>query len=775
MVESYRVQAALLLNSNVAQVLAQASRELGAFDGKLRTMERRLNRVLGRNAPAVTALNDMAEAMTATARATEGFTRASERAATASGRRTQALESESRALVRYERAASAAARAGGALVPSPRLIGYDGAATASMASFSAGGGTGAYGLPALMAMGRVQAAGGGGGGQVPPALPLLAGAGGGGGMNGMFAAGLAGAFGRRGGGGGAGGGGGGSGGAGGTGGGGGGNLTQAAAMGAAGYATLNVIGQAIRAGGELQHQQTVLRAAGLDPAGVNSATARAWETTRLARGSRVAQNLDLFGALRGMFTDDEAARYLPEFARFNRNLGAITGTDPGRSGEYAARYLDLRDAFQDPTTGRIVPERGLGQLERMQSVFIATQGRVTPQHYLNFQQMAGVAGKRLSDDSIYGTLPSLIESMGGHRAGTALAAANRQIVSGIMTQRVADEMIRTGLIDRSKVEVRRGGHVVIRPGGVMNQQQFANDPVEWTRSTLLPQLRRAGFLTLDQQLEQLSRMFGTETGRRFFGEILASLPSIDRNAATIARVRGDAGGILQNESFRLATANLTAGWNNLMTALGTNPTVITIMNRLADALNNMADWARQNPAMAGTLMELAAALGALAVGAAVFALGGAVIGGLGALAGPVGLLALLGAGALLLWNALEGRDFSEKLASLAQGISNLWTRLLDNLGLTNRDASGNPRAPGGPAPGVPVMPRTDPLGNVIPQSFSPVPPASNDVRPIILNLDGRRVGEGVMPYLERALSGPVQAAARFDTRRALPGVEFGEA
>jgi hypothetical protein len=43
--------------------------------------------------------------------------------------------------------------------------------------------------------------------------------------------------------------------------------------------------------------------------------------------------------------------------------------------------------------------------------------------------------------------------------------------------------------------------------------------------------------------------------------------------------------------------------------------------------------------------------------------------------------------------------------------------------------------------------------------------------PIILNMDGRRVGEGVMPWIERSVSGPVQAAARFDGRRALAGVE----
>lgn len=831
MVESYRVQAALQINSNAGQVLAMAGRSMATLDGRIRSMERSLNALMGRFdgvAGAARSMGDMARGMDDVARATERAAQATDRSARATSRsadatrqRAAALDSESRALVRYGDAAERAARSqaslgavsrmltyqgsagggdsGGALVPSPRLL-----------AGPIGGGGGGVGAPlALLAgaaatralMGGSGGRGGGGGGQLALAAP--GGGSGGGGWHNLGAGWLGG----RGGGGGSlpppGGGGLGGGVPGGPGGGGGaggvGNsLFVTAAMGTLGYQMLRFAGAAVQAGGALQHQQTMLRAAGLDARTVADATARAWETTLQARGSTATGNLDLFGGLRGAFTDAQARQFLPDFAKFNIALGSSLGKDPGKSGEYAARFLSLRNAFQDPETGNIVPERGLNELAQLQRTVIGTAGRIGPQHYLNFQQQAGIAGNRLSPQALYQFMPSIIESMGGHRAGTSLAAASRQIVTGTMTQRIAQEMTRYGLIDQRNVEVRRGGHVVVRPGAVRGSREFAQDPFQWVENVLRPALVQKGATSQDQQLEVVARLFGTETARRFISELLVSAPEIRQNAAMIGGVRADAGNVLAGTdggpgSYNNATAALQAGWTNLKTALMGNGDLIAGINSVANGLNALAGWAKDHPATAATILEMVIALGGLATGVAVFAAGGAVAAALGAMAGPVGWLALLGGGILLLWNSLDGKEWSEKFASLTRGLAGMWewlTRQAPGTAPSDAPQPGQGSSRLGGRGRLEGFYGSDP--SVIPQSFQPTPPRpASSATPVSLGawgggdpatsretvvhthlyLDGRKVAENTSRHLARGLSSPDRSGAGLDSRVALPTVE----
>ncbi|MDT8266862.1 hypothetical protein RQ832_26675, partial [Roseomonas sp. DSM 102946] len=352
-------------------------------------------------------------------------------------------------------------------------------------------------------------------------------------------------------------------------------------------------------------------------------------------------------------------------------------------------------------------------------------------------------------------------AMGGHRAGTAYAAFYRQMVGGVMTQRVAAELIKYGLIDESHVQVKRGGQIVVQPGGVKGADQLAANPLQWINTVLRGQLVSKGASSLDEQMDVVSRLFGTETARRFVAEALQGWTQIEKDQALIRRVRPDAAENLMDKDWNITVSNLLAAFKNLAAALG-GPTlrvVVPAMNALAGGLNKVAQWATDYPNVATVVLAVAGGLSALALAAAGFAVGAAALAGLTAvgtgiaglataLGAPVlaaGVLVGVAAGLTALALSMDDKDWKALFDRVTSGLQSLWESITGKL--SNPPSADQTYGP--PAPR-----RTGRMGpggfygdSILPQSFEPVPagPAAT-AQPVMLMLDGRKVGEGVMPY-----------------------------
>ncbi|HEV7267351.1 MAG TPA: hypothetical protein VGN83_20950 [Falsiroseomonas sp.] len=567
-------------------------------------------------------------------------------------------------------------------------------------------------------------------------------------------------------------------------------LGEGVVAGAAGRSALQGVGGSLMAGGDVQHQSTMLAAGGVSAADRARAEMRASEMVREVRGTTVADNLQLIGQLRTTFASlDEAMQFAPDFARISQTLAAVTGREPGRAGSYAARFLDAIDAFVNPETGRIDPARGISQARMMERAIIMNQGTIGPEQFLNFQQRARVAGRRLDPEVLYGMMPALMESMGsGHTTGTELAAFYRQMIGGQMTQRIAQEMMRYGLVNQRDVEVRRGGHVVVRPGSVAQSDLLARNPIEWIRTVLQPAMVAQGASTQDQQLERIATLFGTETGRGFVSQIIAGMPQLTRNLEAFRSTPENAGEILANEGWRTALRNLTAGFTNLMSALGSSvmDEAISVMNSLSNGMNYMAAVIRQNPGVGEALVVLTGAIGGLMVVIAGFAAAGLVMSGLTALTGGlgaaglagalfviapyVGILAGVGVGLKALYDAVPGDSLAEKINNAAAAMRNLMdavTGFFDRIQAAwQRGAEARQRldeeGPANQAPGG-VHRRFNRRGEgggyyegpaVVPQSFNPAPPGGGALQPIVLinQLDGREISRATLPHMGRTLN-----------------------
>jgi hypothetical protein len=651
---------------------------------------------------------------------------------------------------------------------------------------------------------------------------------------------------------------------------------------AVGGAMVVGMGAIVKAGAELVNQQAMLKAAGENNKTIADATARAFQTAQLVPGTTASGNLRALGELRGLLGSvGEASALLPRFQEFGRVLGIVTGKGDERTAGLAAQFLDQRGAIRY-NNGVLDEARFTSEMDALQRAVISNRNRVSPQELLNFMQTAGPSGALLNQQSLYSDLSTLIESMRGFRAGTALAAASRMLVSGVMPQRNAAILEGLGLLEGGAKPARRrarrgggyevapAGEVILSGGGVRGADVFQRSPVQWMDQYLLPALRKAGANNEEQQITAIQKVFSTETARRFFTQLLLSRTQIDRERGMQAAVAPDAAQILLRENYDAAAEALSASVKNLGEALGSPlvPLAARAMNALASGINSLAVVASRNPGAVRTIGLIAAGLGgalvvigALAIGAAaVAAIGGgsvaaaivAIGAGLGALAAGIvalyqfdwsGIGRFFGIWASTLWqtlfigpyNWLQGKVtsinwsliWSDMVSGLSQAATWLkertdalvaiitsWSPTLgaaiegfrtkaremisaivewvvgipgrvaaaltnpggaNTLGETPEEKRERYRSGGGMngsrrLDGFPAF--TDPDTTAKPSSFVPTPGAPPAVQPVVLMMDGREIGRGVIPWIGREAAGPIQAPVRFDNMRALAPAEM---
>lgn len=411
----------------------------------------------------------------------------------------------------------------------------------------------------------------------------------------------------------------------------------------AGSGLLSGMGALVKHGQELVNQQQTLRAAGLTQVEIAHSTARAWAVTRQVAGTTVADNLKAIGELRTVFGHlEEAEQFLPHFQRLAVTLGAVTGRDPGNAAYQAARFMELTGGVFRPGTRDVDPAAMQRNMERMTQVVVATHGRVGPQELLNFAQQAGQYARGMSPEALYGTLPTVIQAMGGHRAGTAVTAMGQMVTGGILPQRIVADLQRFGLIDMSKVTKTRTG-VRVGPGGIRGSERFMADPFGWFTEVFMPALEKGGVRTQKEFLEWIGRLFGRQTAQRLGAEFYQGLQQIMRDKHLIAQaLTGGAGWEEIQKRPDIAFKALHASLENLLTALGAPavPVAAKAALTLARGINALAGVAERHPDLAKTLTLMTAGLGAGLVAIGGLAVAIAAIGAVGTLP-ALGILGFL--------------------------------------------------------------------------------------------------------------------------------------
>lgn len=468
---------------------------------------------------------------------------------------------------------------------------------------------------------------------------------------------------------------------------------------AGGVAMLGVMGKLVHASEEYNRQLTLMKQAGMSAPSIAAARQAANTVSSQVAVSTPAGNMQLIRELRGVFgKTSEATAFLPDFAKTQAILQQVTGRSSPHDMQTLAKAIELRGDVLN-AQGKIDPAAFRAGLNQALRTLVAAGGLISPTDLYSVMQQAGPMARMMSSQQFYDTMMPAIMEMGGRRAGTALTAIGRAVYGGIMPQRNAFELERLGLVDPSKVHVRRGGQITTDMGAFRGTDILDHQGLlAYVQKVLRPALEHAGYTTNKAQQAELYRLYPTETARRLISLFLQQAQTVLRDQ----RLRAVAHGIgsydwLIESNLGMAHQAFTAQLSRIATDLGNTitPTVTRTLNLFAHGLAAVAHVIEANqPATRYLLLALGGiataltVLGGLAIGAAAFASLATIGIGAGAIAAILGMAAalpvLVAAGIafaprIAAWVRMASDALAAAALNIGGFLSHLWTTITERL------------------------------------------------------------------------------------------------
>lgn len=375
-------------------------------------------------------------------------------------------------------------------------------------------------------------------------------------------------------------------------------------------------------------------------------------------GTSIRENLGLLRDAQTVFGDfHEAQMVAPLLSKMKFANAALYGDEGGGMKDKA--FMDMLKVIE--MRGGLASQEAFNkQANMVQQVQTATGGRVGANEFLNFIKTGGVAAKGIRDDKFYYGMEPLIQEMGGSRVGTGLMSGYQNLVQGRTTQRAAEELMRIGMLDPTKVIYNKIGNIKqIKPGGVAGSDLMVTDPFKWMQSVMLPAFASKGITDKQAILNEIGAIFTNRTASQLYSTMYLQQANIEKNM----KLNSGAAGIdelEQNAKKTMAGKMLEFNkkWDDLLLKLGDVilPLAIRALDKLNPMLKDMSTWMSAN---AGTVKFVTYAF----IGLSAFLIGGGLINmviaaargfqllGSALMMNPIGLtIAGIAAVGFILWN-----------------------------------------------------------------------------------------------------------------------------
>ncbi|WGS41896.1 hypothetical protein LFL97_19620 [Burkholderia sp. JSH-S8] len=330
-------------------------------------------------------------------------------------------------------------------------------------------------------------------------------------------------------------------------------------------------------------------------------------------GVSIADKMTLMRDALSIFADEHHAEMaMPMLTKMKFANEAMFGTGLGH--EMEEKFMDMLKVIE-LRGGAASPVKFKGEANMVQQVLSATGGRVGGDEWRNFIQTGKTAAKQLRQDAFYYQMEPLIQEMGGHAAGTGVAAAYSNLMQGKTTVRAAKRMVELGLVDKNAVEYTTTGTVKrIKPGALIEHELFKASPFEWMEKVLLPLLKAKGITEQSQILDEFATIMTNGNGANFFSTMFLQRGQIHKNEKLN---RGAYGidqlhelGQKQTEGKELIALEKV---HNLRTVIGEQ--VLPVYNRAleltASVLERLLGFAKEYPNFTRAVVIGAAGLGVL--------------------------------------------------------------------------------------------------------------------------------------------------------------------
>ncbi len=498
----------------------------------------------------------------------------------------------------------------------------------------------------------------------------------------------------------------------------------------------------------------------------------------------MAESVGIFGNFR------DAQRFAPRIAALNAANSAIFGGKINEIDEGSTRalmkFIDRRGLTRDEAGFN----RGLDLAERLVT---GSGGFVQFRDLAQFSQQGGTAFRSLSDTGLT-NLALLLQEQGGARAGTAMMSIYQNLVAG-RTPKKTMQLLQDygfGRID----EIRSGtvgGKRSTTTTFALNPAyaaQLQADPVEFFRSTFLPQLAKHGITSEAQILKATNDLLSNRTASNQASIMTTQLIQIARDAAL---TKGAMGAGQVTDAYRRDPnsrwADLTAKYKNLMLELGETvlPIAIKAVGGLTSVIKGAVQFAREFPMLtkilvvgAGALAGFVAVGGAVTLAAAGFrALGlalavsrgiglgaqllqvagsmGSLGSNLGFLAGKLSLLASVAATAYALGTAINEAGPNGDLGGWLESKAGDWWHRKDQKNDVFHIRNGHAyRADRADADATVAAAAKD----ISPYIALPQKPTFNFTLPVML--DGKKIGQSTAKYVSQGVGAPQTGLSGFD-------------
>lgn len=506
-------------------------------------------------------------------------------------------------------------------------------------------------------------------------------------------------------------------------------------------------------GDKLLDQQDKLLRAGLSHAQIANLTADAY--TRITAAVPTATAADVLRAtnelraVTGSVTDAQGA--VPNSLKLEAIVGNATGQNAEGAGYNVWRALEMKGVSMDEKLRDAM-------MGRMTASIIASGGRVTGQDWRNFAQQAGPAWQMANEHAMTGSIPYLMNEMGGERAGTGWNRMSNTIMgTRRWTHQQYDAWKDLGLIDQSKVlGGDSGGMLNFAPGGpITGGMANIGDLENFITKTVMPAFQSHNVTDPTDINARLAKMFPDSTAARVATRIYQQHANIDKDRSL------NEAALPLSEAYKNFTTDNPKGvreafdkqYESMLAAIGAPmmQAAIPVMRDVTSMFTAMGAFANSHPEAIKIIAEAIGAIGIALVGAGaatLIALGGvpAVITGL--VAAAAGLVAVN-------WSSIVGMfdGIRNAIAAFVDQISALYNRLIGK---------------GAALPQTQTSP--DPYGNwsqaqklaagMQPVRFDPGPRQQPNMQASFsLNVDGHALAQSVVDHLESIYGMPSAAPA----------------
>ena len=531
-----------------------------------------------------------------------------------------------------------------------------------------------------------------------------------------------------------------------------------AIVGGIGFMGLKAIGDAVKPAEEYVHQLELAKAAGLSQLEIANATAAAWRTTGDVMTTTATDNLKAIRELRMVFgSTAEAVGFLPQMQKIQAVLDSALHGEGGVAAKdvafTAAKALELRGASATPEAFR-------EQADMIVKAVIASGGRFNPAMLLQAQKYGGIGATGYSNEFMYGILPSIAQELGGSSTGTMLTSMHRAIVGGRIDKKALPVWQSLGLLDSVKSVTGETAMVQAKNAAI-----YQENPLHYMQY-VQGQLVARGITDLAEQQVLLERMFSNRVagrGANIFATQGGRLEK-DFNLINQAGTSAEYDRLVKSDPM-MARAAAAAQWENLKTVIGLEvvPILIPAIKGLADSLQTLTKWARENPT---TVKALTLAFGGLftamlAGGSLMLIVGG--FKSLGLLLGSKGGVATGVAGLTLALNplALALISISAVIGGIISQRDTIKKHISDPI---NETSWGQKLGDELMDDSIKARQRAHWREITAPKQHPSFPPIHTTV-----TLDGRNIAEAITPHQERAMSKPSSGTSFFDIGKTMAG------